>query len=151
MKKVLLIICSILLLTGCNKSEELFYLDDEYYDSYNLIELDNVSLEELQNNESSFALLVYSSGCTACSSFESFVDSFLKENNLTFYKMSYNNLKETELNKKIKYAPSVVIFKDGKVETFLDANCNDDTACYQSKDNFAEWFSKYVYLSKNAE
>lgn len=150
MKKIIVVILSLLILTGCNKQIEKYYLSDEYYNEYNLIELDDVSFSELENSKDSFALLVYSTGCTACSSFESFVDSFLKDNNLTFYKMNYNVMKTTDINNKVKYAPSVVLFKDGKIVEYLDANCNDDTVCYESKENFAEWFNKYVYVEKDA-
>ena len=49
----------------------------------------------------------------------------------------------------MKYAPSVLIIKDGKIVTFLDAEKNSDIEKYQDIDKFTEWVSKYIYLKKN--
>ena len=42
--------------------------------------------------------------------------------NVSFYKMSFVNMKETNLKDKIKYYPSFAIFKDGELVDYLDAN-----------------------------
>jgi PBP1b-binding outer membrane lipoprotein LpoB len=64
MKKVLLIIFTMLLLTGCK--QEKFYLEDKYYENNNLIEPTVEEVNKLFENKESFAAFVYTPGCISC-------------------------------------------------------------------------------------
>ena len=60
MKKILFIFLSLFILNGCTKNEP-FYLNDEYYEKSEFVEIDNTKLKELENTGESFALVVYNS------------------------------------------------------------------------------------------
>ena len=146
MKKILLVLLSILLLTGCK--QEKFYLEDKYYENSNLIEPTTEEVNELFNNKESFAAFVYTPGCISCAEFEKVTDEFRKENNIVFYHIKSEVSKETKIHEKVIYSPSAILVKDGEIIAYLDATSDKDLDVYKSKDNFKSWLEKYIYLEK---
>ena len=146
MKKIVvcLFILSILVLTGCNKNEEPFYLEDKYYGDDEFIELDKDMLEDLINDKESFAIFIYQPACANSENFEKVLTEYTGDKQISFYKMAFSDIKETTLGDEIKYYPSFVIFHNGKMVDFLDANSDNDTNYYKDYDGFDEWFSSYV-------
>lgn len=127
-----------------------FYLSDKYYEKYEIKEISKEELDTLTKNEESFALLIYQPMCLVSSSFTKIVEDYGAKNGLIFYKIAFNEIKNTDLNKKIKYYPSFVLYKEGKVKKYLDANKNSDIEYFSSEKGFKEWFTKYIKL-KNPE
>ena len=82
--------------------------------------------------------------CTMSSSFEEILDKYMKERTISVYKMSFTDMKKTELKNTIRFYPSFIIFKDGEVVDFLDADSDEDTNKYKEFDAFKEWFESYV-------
>ena len=146
MKKILLVLLSILLLTGCK--QEKFYLEDKYYENSNLIEPTTEEVNELFNNKESFAAFVYTPGCISCAEFEKVTDEFIKENNIVFYHIKSEVSKETKIHEKVIYSPSAILVKDGEIIAYLDATSDKDLDVYKSKDNFKSWLEEYIYLEK---
>lgn len=66
---------------------------------------------------------------------------------IRFLSIPFENFKNTSFYNKVKYAPSIIIVKKGKVIAYLDANSDDDLRKYQDVDKFSEWIKKYIYLS----
>lgn len=62
--------------------------------------------------------------------------------------MSFSDMKETELKEYIKYYPSLVIYYEGEIVDYLDANSDSDSEYYKSVDGFKKWFSNYVSIQK---
>ena len=62
-------------------------------------------------------------------------------------KSHYDELKNTDVVNTIKYAPSVIIIKEGKIVSYLDAEADEDFDRYQNKKEFNSWLAKYIYLS----
>lgn len=144
MKKVFILLLSILFLaTGCDKT---FYLDDEYYENNELIEIDSEGIKKLEEDKKSFLVFVNLSGCLSCAEFRVVLDDFMKEYNLTVYSLSITDIEGTCIDNCVKYTPSVVLYHDGKVVDYLDANSNDDLTYYESVDGFVSWLNKYVKL-----
>lgn len=146
MKKILSVLLSILLLTGCK--QEKFYLEDKYYENSNLIEPTTEEVNELFNNKESFAAFVYTPGCISCAEFEKVTDEFRKENKIVFYHIKSEVSKETKIHEKVIYSPSAILVKDGEIIAYLDATSDKDLDVYKSKDNFKSWLEKYIYLEK---
>lgn len=146
MKKVVLCLfaLSILLLTGCDNNEEAFYLEDKYYGTSEFIDLDQDTLEDLINDKESFAIFIYQPACANSENFEKVLTEYTGENQISFYKMPFSLMKETTLGDEIKYYPSFVVFHDGKMVDFLDANSDKDIDYYQNTEGFDKWFSSYV-------
>lgn len=146
MKKIILVILTALLLSGC--SSKPFSLDSEYYDKNELIDINSEDLIKLENDKKSFAVFVYTQGCITCYDFEKYLSEFMEENQITLYAISAPEMNKTDIAKYIKYSPSVIIYKNGKILSYLDAESNDDKKYYESTDNFTTWFTKFVIINK---
>ena len=142
--KILLLLLILLSCVACSKKP--FDLKDEYYKESKINELDLEGLKKLIDEKESFGVFVYLPGCTSCAAFSEVLDEFQKENTLTFYKTEIKYAKETAIKDKIKYAPSFVIFKEGKIVAYLDAESDKDLPYYKTVKDFKEWLTKYINL-----
>ena len=118
------IIC--LLLLGCDNKNKTFSLSEEYYKTNSFDELDKESFNELIDKKKSFAIFIYQPLCTTSYEFNKILTEFAEDYQISFYKMSFANMKNTNLNDSIKYYPSLAIFHEGKLIDYLDANDDDD-------------------------
>lgn len=143
---VLSLIVGIILIGSKTLNKGAFSLDDEYYGTKEVLEINDNKLEELIDKKKNFVVFIYQPLCTISGDFSKVLDDFLEEEHLGIYKLSYSNVENKELKKKVKYYPSVVIYKNGKIVAYLEANKNDDVKYYESKDGFREWLKKYVIL-----
>lgn len=149
MKKISLILLTILLLVGCTKEKktEVFSLDEELYNNASIIEIDSSEFKELEKNKNNFAVFVHLSGCTSCSEFRKVLDSFTTENNMTLYSIEYKEMKKTSIYKFVEYAPSLILYKDGEMVKYLDSVSDEDLPFYEDVESFKKWFSKYVRMN----
>ena len=124
MKKKIIIIISIILVIlisiglfflGRKLSDKRFLLNEKYYMSSNYIDLDKEKLDKLIKDKESFAIFVYQPMCAASSALEKVIDEFKSNHIVSFYKISFTDMKETVLYDTITYYPSLVIFKDGEI------------------------------------
>ena len=146
MKKILLILFSLTILTSCSNKQ--FYLDDEYYKENKVIDITSEELIKLEEEKKSFALFVYTQGCITCFDFQKHLNEFQKENNITVYSINSEEMEKTNISKYVIYSPSVVLLKNGKVKAYLDAQSDDDMKYYKTKEGFTQWFTKYVIIKK---
>ena len=147
MKKILCVLLVVILLSGCSK--EKFSLENKYYDNGEFSEIDKTKLNELEDNSESFLVMVYTTGCFSCMDFEKVLTEFTKDNNLTVFRININDIEGTKIEEKIKYTPSLVIYKKGALYKYLDANSDDDTEYYKSTDSLKKWLDKYITLSND--
>lgn len=148
MKKVvtvLLIISICFLIVGCDKNKT-FSLNQKYYETSEFSELSTKKFAKLIKNKESFALFIYQPLCTNSYEFNKLLTSFAEKYQISFYKMAFSDMKETKMANDIKYYPSLVIFKKGKIVDFLDADSDDDKENYKNIEDFEKWFSSYVKL-----
>ena len=144
MKKVLLGIILIIFIVGC--TQEKFALTDKYYDNPSFEEINQTELKELEKSKESFLIMVYTTGCFSCMDFEKVLNDFTTENNLQVLRINITDIKNTKLANKIKYTPTLVIYRDGKVYQYLDANSDKDTEYYKSTTNLKTWLDGYILL-----
>ncbi len=142
MKKILLLI-AIFLLVGCSNNKA-FYLTDKYYNKGDFIEVN----EEDINYDESFVLYTHNSYCALPIHCETIFKGVMEKYKIDFLSMTFEDFKETDFYKKVKYAPSIIIVKNGEIITYLDANSNDDLEKYQDVIKFEEWIQKYIFLEK---
>ena len=147
-KKIFLLATIIILtLSGCNKKEEIpFKLEQEYYGKEEFIELNKDELNNLIDKEKTFAVFLFQPFCEAAANFNEVLKEFMSTNKLAIYKMQFKDIKGTELEKHVKYYPSLVIYKDGKLIDFLEADKDEDTKNFKYLDSFIEWFKQYVII-----
>lgn len=136
------------LLFGCNNKKDTFSLDKEYYQNNSFNELDKNTFDDLINNKKSFAMFIYQPLCTTSYEFNKILTEFANQYQISFYKMSFSDMKETELKEYIKYYPSLVIYYEGEIVDYLDTNSDSDSEYYKSVDGFKKWFSNYVSIQK---
>lgn len=149
MKKIVVcifLLLSIFLITVCLKKEkqEKFSLDEKYYTSSASSDLDIKTYNKLIENKESFAIFLYQPLCSVSYKFNKVLTEFSRTYQVSFYKMPFSSIKETDLKDKIKYYPSFVIFHEGKLVDFLDAENDSHTDYYESVRGFKKWFSSYV-------
>ena len=151
-KKFLVILfCVLLVGCSCKKDIKPFRLEDKYYTSSEkgLVELESYDdIEMLMDEKESFAIYVYTPGCTSCAAFKPVLDKYINDNNLKFYTISYPILKESNnpIKDLVKFAPSVIIYNEGKLVAYLDTTDDDHTDYFKNVDNFGKWFETYVIV-----
>jgi len=158
MKKVVkLILCSLLifLVIGCKKEEKeiknkIFSFEDKYYIEGKFIDLDKETLNNMIENKESFGVFVYQPLCAASSSFNEVLNEFINQYQMSFYKVKYSDIKETNLGKTLKYYPSFIIYKDGELVEYLEADKDEDLEYYKSVDGFKNWITKYVKINEKS-
>lgn len=145
---LLLVISALIIIFLLNNRDKTFSLEDKYYDTSEIIEIDVETLSELINSKESFALFVSQEMCLASSDFEIVLNEFLEENPLTIYEINFSELTASKLGDFLEYYPSFVLYKEGKVVDYLDANADEDLAYYQTSSGFKSWFTTYVNLEE---
>ena len=101
--------------------------------------------ESLVDSKKSFVVYVSLPVCSGITAeFKPHVLEFQRRNSLSFYYLTSDYVKETSLYKTVKYFPSVITYKDGKIVNFLRYDSDEDLAYYQTYDNFAKWFEANV-------
>lgn len=145
---LVLIIIGILLFVNGSKKIEKFYLDDEYYNELGLVTVEKDDFEKLLSEKKNFLLFIYNDVCSFKIPCDTIYDKVAKDNKFEMLQMNFREFKDTSLYGKVKYAPSVIVIKDGKIVDFLDAESDEDLDRYQDGDKFLEWLSGYIYLNK---
>ena len=125
-----------------------FYLDDNYYNEGIFIDINSSDIENLMNNKSNFILFVYNNYCTLEIPCDKIFEEVMIENKIDMLQIKFEEFKTTRLYKTIKLAPSVIIFKDGKIIDYLNADSDEDLDKYQNKQSFKNWLNKYILLTK---
>ena len=143
LKKVLLVL-TIFLLVGCSSKK--FYLEDKYYQDGTYIEITASDYEKIKDG--SYVLFTYNSYCQFSEPCQDVFKSIMEKYNISFISMPYAEFKSTKLHDKVKYAPSVIIVKNGQIKAYLDSEKDSDIDLYQDSAKFEEWLSKYIYLEK---
>ena len=143
-----LILLSIIIFITFKVLNRNFYLDDKYYGNNEIYEIGIEEFNNLISNKESFGIFVYQPACTTSAEFEQVLYDFFKQNNMSIYKIKFSDIYEhTDF---LEFYPSFIIYKNGKMVDFLEADKDKDLKYYQSVDGFKEWFTKYVIL-KNIE
>lgn len=148
MKKIILLVLVILSMTGCIKENNKFYLNDEYYNDGKLVDIDNKELTNMLKSNDSFILFTYNPYCNFKVSCESIVEEFSKSNNITIFKIPFEEFKNTKLYNTVKYAPSIVLINNGKIENYLDPNKDEDSIKYQDEKALKDYIEMYIDTKK---
>ncbi len=154
MKKLLFLLISLVLISLIIflivniQREKAFYLDDEYYGDSSLIEIDSEGLKALEKDKKSFVVFVYQPLCLSSYDLNDYVNSFLETNKMSFYKILFSKMDNTKIANYVKFCPSLVIYQEGQVVAYLDADSNKDTIYYESLEGLTKWLTSYILLAK---
>ena len=156
-KKVLGIVAVVVLLvviiSGCGLffgikaiNNKPFRLEEKYYENMSIIDIKHDRYEELVDKKENFILYLTLEGCTSCAAFSPKAVDFVVKNKITVYRIEYKEFSQTDLKDEVKYAPSMMIFKKGKLKAYLDAQSGEDLQYYKDSSALQTWFEKYIEL-----
>jgi hypothetical protein len=146
MKKVFVVLLLLIMLVGCGNKK--FYLDDEYYEKGVITSITRDELNKLEKDKKNFMVFVYLPGCTSCAEFRSVLKGYIEDNSLEFYTIAINDLKDSVILEHIEFAPSLVLYKEGKIVDALDAASDKDKAALTTEEGLVDWLDDYIYLTK---
>ena len=141
---ILIVVPAIIL----NLKYEKFYVNDKYYNNGEFIKITSNDLNNLINSKDSFLLYTYNDYCSLKIPCDDIFKNVMNKYKIDMYSIRYEEFEKTDYINKVKYAPSVLIIKNGKIITYLDANKKEDLDRYQDTSSFESWLDKYIYLSK---
>lgn len=144
-KKLLLLVAIVILLVGCK--QEKFYLEDVHYGNGVITDIDKKELKLLEKEKQSFAVFVYLPGCSSCAEFKKVLNEFVEEKNIEVYSISITDVEGTGVEK-VEYAPSLVLYNEGKVVDLLDSASDEDLPYFKEVTSLTEWLEEYIYLEK---
>lgn len=139
MKKLIILLLPLLILTGCQKKEKLT-LTEKYYNEGKFITVN--TLDNLEKE--TYILYTYNNYCTFEIPCDKIFKEYMEKYKIDFISMPFKEFKNTKYYNKVKYAPSIIIIKQGKIISYLDANKNEDLNKYQDVHEFERWINKYI-------
>lgn len=149
MKKILIIFAIfIIILFVYTKSTKTFYLNEKYYNDNLFLEIKLDELKELESKKESFIIYIYQPMCQTSTDFENILKAFMDEQNISLYKISCSEIKNTRINDLIMYYPTVAIYQKGNIAAYLQANKNSDKKYFGSLTELQKWITQYVKLKK---
>lgn len=147
MKKLLLIILIIpILFTACTSSDSKIYLSDKYYNKGVFIDITNNDINKIKNDN--YLLYIYNPFCNFKIPCEKIFKDTMDKYKIDILSMGIEEYKKTSFFDKVRYAPSIIVIKSGKIIAYLDADKDEDYDKYQNSDEFEKWLSEYIYLEK---
>ncbi len=123
-----------------------FRLDDQYYNNATLETISADDLQRLVDSKASFAVFVSQPSCRTSADFAKILQAFIAEHPLHLYEIAFSDLKTLPIADEVRFYPSFLIFKNGKLVDFLEADSDEDAGAYTSLDGFTTWFTKQVVL-----
>ena len=148
MKKIILMLISLLIITGCDnsvfKKYEVVNKSSEKHTT--TIELTYDEYEAKIKNKDSFVLLMWQTGCSHCISFEPTLNKIISYYNLEIYSINLKNVSDYEYSKienktYITGTPTTVVFKDGVTQTKKLIGDRDT-------ETVLEFLTRYNYLKE---
>lgn len=132
--------------------EETLVLDAEYKNTDGKqIELAEVSedpvatLNQMFEDKKSFVLYVSLPICNGdAAKFKQYVLDFQHREKVSFYYLTSDYIKDSLVYETVKYFPSVIIVKEGKIINYLKYDSDEDIEYYKSYDGFSKWFKTNV-------
>ena len=121
-----------------------FRLDEEYYATSESIDIDKDEYEKLIAKEKSFVVMIDKPGCITTSEMRSAMANFSDEYQFKYYRMMWEEVKESSLHEYVKFTPSIAVIHNGKVIDWLDADSDEDAEYYDSAESLQRWLKEYI-------
>ena len=122
------------------------HLSKEYYGGHDFITIEGEDIDKLSNK--TYLLYIHYDYCIFTVPTDTVIQKVMDKYNVSVLKLHFDKFAKTYLHDEVKYAPSVLIIKNGKILDYLDAESDEDLPIYQDSNKMAEWISEYVSLVK---
>lgn len=101
--------------------------------------------ENIVKEKKDFVLYVSLPICNGdAAKFKEFVLDFERKNHISFYYLTSDYVKDTSVYETVKFFPSVIIYKDGKIVNYLKYDSDEDKEFYKSYEGFEKWIRANV-------
>lgn len=124
------------------RQSEKFSLSGGNYGEAATPEITAAEFEDLVAEKQSFIVVAHMMLCPAELPLKDVAKKLAQEEKLRIYFLNENEFAQTELKAEIKYLPTAVVMRDGKVVKFLDAEADEDVGAYQTVEGLKEWLDK---------
>lgn len=108
-----------------------------------------ITIDELRTmteEKKSFLLFVSQPECKTAEKLREILQELISEYPIQIFEVSFSELKESGLANEVRFYPSLIVYRQGKVADFLDANDSADTEAYNSLDGLRAWLTNVVIL-----
>ena len=127
---------------------EKFTLDAAYYNKGEYIQIDSDKVKELVDNKKTFLLFTYNNYCNFPVPCDSIFQEVMDKYKIDVLKIPFDKFKDTDFYETVKFAPSLMIIKEGKIIDYLKADEDGDMDKYQDVKAFRNWLNSYIVLKK---
>jgi len=123
-------------------------LSEEYHGEGGIGMITTDDLRTMVEDKKSFLLFVSQPECQTAEKLRGILQDLITEYPVQIFEISFSDLKESGLASEVRFYPSLIVYRQGEVEDFLDANDDVDAAAYNSLDGLKEWLTNVVILDK---
>lgn len=102
-------------------------------------------LDQMLEDKKTFVLYVSLPICNGdAARFKQYVLDFQHKEKISFYYLTSDYIKDSKVYETVKYYPSVIIVKEGRIINYLKYDSNEDVEYYKSYDGFSKWLKSNV-------
>ena len=108
-----------------------------------------ITIDELRTmteEKKSFILFVSQPECKTAEHLRGILQELISEYPVQIFEVSFSDLKNSGLADEVRFYQSLVIYRQGKIADFLDANDDADTEAYNSLGGLKAWLTNVVIL-----
>lgn len=111
---------------------------------------DASEIDALVDAKSDFVLYAYLPGCVSCASFTPVIDEFADTRQVGVYQISYEAVRGAkegaagEVANLVKYTPTVIVYRGGKIQDMLSPTSDDDLDYYKTLESFSGWVAQHL-------
>lgn len=145
-KKIILILLFLIIITYSFVYNQKVKLDDIYYNNGEYINIDSTYLNNQTHNN--YVLFVHNSFCTFKTPCDTIFKQYMKKYKIDFLTINIDEYKKTNFYTQVKYAPTVIVVNNNRIVAYLDAEKDKDLDKYQDVNEFEKWINKFIITKK---
>lgn len=119
-----------------------FRLSEGNYGEAATPEITAAEFRNLVAEKQSFIVVAHMMLCPAELPLKDVAKRLARGEKLRIYFLNEHEFEQTKLKDEIKYLPTAVVIRDGKVVEFLDAEADEDVEGYQTVEGLKDWLEK---------
>ena len=145
-KKIILILLFLIIITYSFVYNQKVKLDDIYYNNGEYINIDSTYLNNQTHNN--YVLFVHNSFCTFKTPCDTIFKQYMQKYKIDFLTINIDEYKKTKFYSQVKYAPTVIVVNNNRIVAYLDAEKDKDLDKYQDVNEFEKWINKFIITKK---
>ena len=126
-----------------------YVISNEVINTSSYTELDENNYKDIINSKEPSLIFVYLRGCSACNSFKTIINDVNLYNDLNIYQTEFHKLSKLGLKlDNLKFAPSLIVVKDGEILGYLNSDSDEDKEYYKKASSLSDWITNYISINK---